>query len=197
MQVKQFCDTAEKLARDYKTKYQLGGWGQQENGYYLFDCVCLIKSILWGFNFSKGGHGGAIYESNGVPDLGANDFFEQCCYDFSNDFTKIEIGELVWMNGHIGIYIGEGYLNIKGARYVAEATSAWANKVLLSDLGTKGQRSSNGKQVGKWTQHAKCQFIEYVDYKQLYEKELLVNKDLKNQIDYLQTKIDKAINDLK
>ena len=35
MQVKQFCDTAEKLARDYKTKYQLGGWGQQENGYYL------------------------------------------------------------------------------------------------------------------------------------------------------------------
>jgi len=36
-----------------------------------------------------------------------------------------------------------------------------------------------------------------VDYKELYEKELLINKDLKAQIDQLQEKINKAMEDLK
>lgn len=36
-----------------------------------------------------------------------------------------------------------------------------------------------------------------VDYKELYEKELLINRDLKLQVENLQTKIDKALEDLK
>lgn len=153
MKVEQFCNTAEKIARELNTMYQLGGWGQQANGYYLFDCVCLIKSILWGFNFEKGRHGGAKYGNNGVPDIGANLMFDKYCYNKSTDFRNIERGELVWMDGHIGIYIGN--------RLVVEATSAWNNKVLISDLGNNGERSSNGRQVYRWTHHAKCQFIDY------------------------------------
>lgn len=257
MKKQQFIDTAKKIATDIPTRYQLGGWGQQDNGVYLFDCVCLIKSILWGFNFEKGGHGGAVYCSNGVPDVGANKMFGDYCYDKSTDFNKIEIGELVWLDGHIGIYIGN--------RLVAEATSAWDNKVLLSDIGKNGERIFNGKQVYRWTHHGKCNFIDYSDpeptykynvgdyvlvngyghttneynsgdtgyfenqigkiieikdgeypyhiedmgwfrekylepyddYKVLYEQEVLKNKDLQNQVNNLQGKIDKAIEDLK
>ena len=258
MEVKQFCNTAEDIARNYRTEYRLGGIGEHNGNLWYFDCVGLIKSILWGWcgdtNYSRGG---AVYGSNGVPDVGANKMFEDYCYDKSTDFTKIEVGELVWMAGHIGIYIGN--------RLVAEATSAWDNKVLISDIGMQGQRSSNGRQVYSWTHHGKCKFIDYStitykfkkgdivtlngwlhkskdtgsettgeyhdyvwtisdikdgeypyqlnqvgwcresylspyssnDYKQKYEKELLNSKDLKKQVDNLQGKINKAIDDLK
>lgn len=153
MKKQQFIDTARKIATDIPTRYELGGWGQQKDGKYLFDCVCLIKSILWGFNFEKGGHGGAVFCSNGVPDVGANEMFEKYCYDKSTDFTKITEGELVWMDGHIGIYVG-------GLR-VVEATAAWDNKVLISSIDYDGRRTYNYTQVYQWTHHGKCQFIDY------------------------------------
>ena len=35
-----------------------------------FDCVCLIKGILWGWDADTSKvYGGAVYESNGVPDI--------------------------------------------------------------------------------------------------------------------------------
>jgi len=38
-----------------------------------FDCVCLIKGLLWGWNGDKNAvYGGAKYASNGVPDIGAD-----------------------------------------------------------------------------------------------------------------------------
>ena len=67
-----------------------------------FDCVGLIKGVLWGWDGSKKkSHGGAKYKSNGVPDLGADNMFKQC-EDVSADFSDVEIGEAVWTNGHIG-----------------------------------------------------------------------------------------------
>ena len=62
----EFAYIAKKIAYEIPTRYYLGGWGQQIDGIYLFDCVCLIKSILWGFNFSIGGHGGAIYNFDNI-----------------------------------------------------------------------------------------------------------------------------------
>ena len=38
-----------------------------------FDCVCLIKGILWGWKGElKSYYGGAKYTANGVPDIGAD-----------------------------------------------------------------------------------------------------------------------------
>lgn len=201
MKVDQFCNTAEDIARNYKTQYKLGGIGEHDGDLWYFDCVGLIKSILWGWTGDKNYiRGGAVYCSNGVPDVGANDMFNNYCYDISTDFTKIQRGELVWLDGHVGIYIAEGeIIFVKGARQVAEATSAWANKVLLSDLGMKGQRSSNGKQIYSWTKHGKLKFIDYSmeDYEQLYKKELMKTKDLEKQVENLKSKISNAIKDLK
>ena len=259
MKLIDFLNVAKQLTEQPTRYYSVAGgkWATWDNNKWNFDCIILVKAILWEFNFDKSVlHGGAKYLSNNVPDLGANSFFEQCCHNKSNDFSKIEIGELVWLDGHIGIYAGNGN--------VIEATSAWENGVLVSKIDSKGNRTRNGKQVYKWEAHGKCDFIDYSsyykykvgdlvilngwthsssqagsettgeyhdfvwtiskiedgdyqynvnnvgwvrekyltpyasdDYKQLYEKELLINKDLQKQVDNLQTKINKAIEDLK
>ena len=73
-----------------------------------FDCVCLIKGVLWGWSGDKTKtYGGAKYVSNGVPDIGADSMIK-ACKEISTDFSKIEIGEAVWMEGHIGVYVGDG-----------------------------------------------------------------------------------------
>lgn len=155
MELKQFMETATKIACDTPTKYRGGGVGQHEGEYFLFDCVGMPKAILWGFNFDYNQYrGGAIYQSNGVPDLNADDFFNQCCYDKSSDMSNIEEGELVYMKGHIGIYANNGN--------VYEATSAGSNKVQVTNIiNGDGTRVVDGKYCGKWTHHAKCKFIDY------------------------------------
>ena len=147
-----FIDIAKRIANTIPTRYELGGWGQQDNGVYLFDCVCFIKSILWGFDFQVGGHGGAVYLANGVPDVGANRMIELCT-DISYDFNNIEIGEILWLDGHVGIYIGN--------RCVAEATAAWEDKVLISTVLNDGVRIKNNHQVYRWVKHGKLPYVKY------------------------------------
>lgn len=163
MKVDQFCNTANDIATKYRTQYKLGGIGEHNGDLWYFDCVGLIKSIIWGWcgdlNYSRGG---AVYASNGLPDVGANQLFSDYCYDKSTDFNNIQRGELVWLDGHIGIYIGN--------RKVAEATSAWDNKVLISDIGNKGQRTYNGRQVYSWTHHGKFNLLEYTTPTYKYSK---------------------------
>ena len=86
-----------------------------------FDCVCLLKSILWGWDGDKGAiYGGAKYASNGVPDVGA-DYTISICSGVSGDFSGIESGEAVWMSGHIGVYVGDGL--------AVECTPIWKDGV--------------------------------------------------------------------
>lgn len=107
-----------------------------------FDCVCMIKSLLWGFKADTSkSTGGAVYNSNGVPDTSANGMIN-LCKDLSTNFSNIEIGEAVWMNGHIGIYIGSGQ--------VVECTPAWKNKVQITNLSQR-----------KWLKHGKLPYITY------------------------------------
>lgn len=116
-----------------------------------FDCVCLIKGILWGWCADKNRvYGGASYASNGVPDLGADTMITKCS-DLSTDFSKIVPGEAVWMKGHIGVYVGDG-LSV-------ECTPKWANKVQI----TACNRSISGYNRRNWTKHGKLPYIEYVE----------------------------------
>ena len=118
-----------------------------------FDCVNLIKGILWGWCGDVNAiYGGAVYASNGVPDTNANGMFWDCCYDQSNDFSNIIPGEFVWMEGHIGVYIGDGY--------VVECTPIWNDGVQITYLGNWGG-SRDGYATRTWTSHGKCKFIDY------------------------------------
>ena len=117
-----------------------------------FDCVNLIKGILWGWNADiNKTYGGAVYGSNGVPDTNANGMFHNNCYDKTTDFSNIIPGEFVWMEGHIGVYIGDNL--------VIECTPIWKDGVQITGLGNKGGKS--GYNTRTWTQHGKSNFIEY------------------------------------
>ena len=114
-----------------------------------FDCVCLIKGVLWGWSGDKSKiYGGAKYATNGVPDVNA-DMMINLCSGVSTDFNKIEVGEAVWTNGHIGIYIGNGF--------AIECTPAWKNRVQI----TACNCSKPGYNTRKWKKHGKLPYIDY------------------------------------
>lgn len=116
---------------------------------FFFDCVCLGKSILWGWDADVNRtYGGAQYMANGVPDFFSGKV-PSLCSDNSTDFSqpdKIAIGEWLYLSGsnHIGYYVGDGN--------VIECTPAWKNGVQYTKLTARN-----------WTSHGKIQYIEYVE----------------------------------
>lgn len=120
--------------------------------YFGFDCVCLVKSILWGWEGSTTkSNGGAKYGSNGVPDVNADTMITKC-RNVSTDFNKIVPGALVWVKGHVGVYIGDGQC--------IECTTSWTSKVLqsaLKNIGAKGQFERS------WTKWGLLPYVDYSD----------------------------------
>ena len=118
-----------------------------------FDCVCLIKGLLWGWNGDASRtYGGASYAVNGVPDIGADSMIK-VCKEISTDFSKIVPGEAVWMEGHIGVYIGDGL--------AVECTHRWDDCVQITAVHNIGTKSGyNGR---KWTKHGKLPYVTYTE----------------------------------
>ena len=168
------------IAKNYKTIYGMGTWGwivtksaierkKKESSwwttsrintiskvidknYFMFDCIGLIKGILWGWNGnSKAIYGGAGYNINKVPDVNTEGMLAKCT-NVSTDFSKIEVGEYLWMNGHCGVYIGDGL--------AVECTPKWDNKVQITAVGNIGSKS--GYNTRTWTKHGKLPYITYV-----------------------------------
>ena len=167
---KEFVNKLLNIVNNYKTIYAYGTWGQVLNntiitnktkqyswwytaakqkelknlvgkGYFVFDCVGLIKGVLWGWNGSNTTNGGAKYASNGVPDTSANGMIN-LCKDISTNFSNIQMGEAVWLDGHIDIYWENGQ--------VIECSPAFKNKVQITQLSQR-----------KWLKHGKLPFITY------------------------------------
>ena len=116
-----------------------------------FDCVCLIKGVLWGWSGDTSKtYGGATYNSNGVPDTSADGMI-RFCQNVSTDFSNIVPGEAVWLSGHIGIYIGNGL--------AVECTPKWKNCVQITAVANIG--SVAGYQSRRWTKHGKLPYVEY------------------------------------
>lgn len=116
-----------------------------------FDCVNLIKGILWGWTGDKTKtHGGAAYASNGVPDVSADGMIK-LCDNVGADFTNIEVGEAVWTDGHIGVYVGDGL--------AVECTPKWDNCVQVTAVGNIGAKP--GYNTRTWKKHGKLPWVEY------------------------------------
>ena len=118
---------------------------------YGFDCVNLIKGVLWGWSGDASKtYGGAAYKSNGVPDIGADGMI-QVCKDVSTNFGTIIPGEAVWLSGHIGVYVGGGV--------VIECSPAFKNCVQETACLNIGPIAGmNGR---KWTKHGKIPYVTY------------------------------------
>lgn len=116
-----------------------------------FDCVCMIKGVLWGWNGDASKtYGGASYASGGMPDIGADTMITKCS-GVSTNFSKIVPGEAVWMKGHIGVYIGGGK--------VIECSPAFKNCVQVTACLNIGAISGmNGR---RWVKHGKLPYITY------------------------------------
>ena len=120
-----------------------------------FDCVNLIKGILWGWCGDKTkNYGGAKYASGGVPDTNANGMIK-LCKNVSTDFSSLAVGEALWIEGHIGVYIGDGL--------AVECTPNWKDGVQITAVGNIGTKS--GYKSRKWTKHGKLPYIEYTTSK--------------------------------
>ena len=157
MNNKQFIEKLKEIESQPTVYYSVAGgdWAKWNGRSWNFDCVILIKAILWGWNGNKNhAHGGANYGSNGVYDDGTEQLIARC-HNISTDFNNITPGEVLWMPGHVGVYVGEGK--------VIEATAGWEGKVLYSNVSTNGARTRNGYQIYNWQKHGKLPYIDYVE----------------------------------
>ena len=119
---------------------------------YGFDCVNLIKGILWGWNGNAAKtYGGASYAVNGVPDIGADTMITKCTGVSTTGWGDMVIGEAVWMSGYIGIYIGDGL--------AVECTPKWENKVQITAVGNIGSKS--GYNTRRWTKPGTLPYVDY------------------------------------
>lgn len=114
-----------------------------------FDCVNVIKGVLWGWNGDESKtYGGAKYAINGVPDVSADGMIAKCS-NISTDFSSVEVGEAVWCPGHIGVYIGDGL--------AVECTPLWNNCVQITACNCEKQ----GYNSRYWTKHGKLPYVIY------------------------------------
>lgn len=174
-------DKAVDIAKNYKTTYMLGPWGWPctdkmitrattqgtyaqtnkqwlssanaiKNKGFIFDCIGLIKGILWGWSGDMSRtYGGAGYATNGVPDIGADTMIAKCSEVSTTGWDKMVIGEAVWMSGHIGVYIGDGL--------AVECTPKWDCGVQITAVGNIGSKS--GYNTRRWTKHGKMPYVDY------------------------------------
>ncbi|MBR3238481.1 MAG: hypothetical protein IKF99_08605 [Oscillospiraceae bacterium] len=135
-----------------------------------FDCVCLIKGILWGWTGDKSAqYGGAVYKSNGVPDFSATAAISYCTNATAN-FAGIVPGALLWMSGHVGIYIGNGL--------AIECTPSWDDGVQITAVGNIGKVW--GYNTRTWKMWGLLPWIDYAAEEQLPAGVQLVDMDVKS-----------------
>lgn len=163
MRVNEFIKRLKEIEK-MPTLYKLGTFGNKYNGkYLLFDCSGLIKGTLWGYpNNGK-------YESNGVPDINANTLISKCTKR-STDMTMIIVGEMVHLEGHCGIYIGNGE--------VIESSPKWENGVQITKLSQR-----------KWTSHG---LLPYIMYDTDDVSEVVSNNKLENAIKVIADEVKKG-----
>lgn len=126
----------EKLPTIYKLGKFMNSYRQGKHGKYLeCDCSGLIKGTLWGYPYN--GKYGNIY-----PDVNANSIISNYCYNQSSEFSNIAKGEFVWMNGHIGVYIGNGK--------VCECSPRWENGIQITNLNARN-----------WKKHGYSKWLDY------------------------------------
>lgn len=125
----------------------------REDPIFGFDCVCLVKALLWGWKGDPAQvYGGAVYCSNNVPDLTVEGLVAVSSAA-SKDFSEVLPGELLYLPGHVGLYLGNGL--------AVECTPAWEGGVQITGVTNVG--FSGGYHARKWTGHCRLPYVEYTE----------------------------------
>lgn len=138
---------AKQYPRQYSEHYQSMLRGKI--GHYSWDCIGLIKGIIWGWDGKKNV---PYAPKDSMPDIGSNGLM-RAIGNLSTDWKKVKVGAAVFLPGHVGIYVGDGH--------VIEATPSFKNGVQITAVAELAPNSKYPKR--KWTQgHG---LIPWVDYK--------------------------------
>lgn len=180
MKASEFVSKVIDIAKNHKTLYVMGCFGSpmttankarytQNHSYnkaadrvamisaasadtFGFDCVNLIKGVLWGWCGDKNKtYGGAGYAVNGVPDIGADSMIGKCTDASASGWDKLDPGEVVWTSGHIGVYIGDGL--------AVECTPKWKNCVQITAVANIGKKT--GYNARTWKKHGHLPYVTY------------------------------------
>ena len=130
----------DRLSAQYPTHYSTsrkqGLLVLTKGNYYGVDCVGLIKSYYWG------GVGSPRYSSS--TDVDANSMHHHATVKGIINNMPETPGLCVWMEGHIGIYIG-------GGRVIEATRSSYGDGVVETALAGRG-----------WTHWLQCPAIDYI-----------------------------------
>lgn len=164
---KEYAEVLSNIAKKYQTYYAWGAFGAPANdsnksrykvpgapsGSFLFDCSGFAyKAIPWGWcgDYSRT-YGGATYKKAGFEALETNNILN-ICSDVSDNFQNIQPGEVLYMSGHVGLYIGDGR--------AVECTSNWTNGCLFSEVSNCGIDTALPYKR-TWLKHGKLPFVDY------------------------------------
>lgn len=128
---------------------------------FAFDCCGVAKGVLWGFTADPSkSYGGAVYRSNGVPDLSEAGFLS-VSEDVSIDWDTIPVGACLYTTGHMGVYLGK-------ARAL-ESTPLWKNGCQITNVrNVKSDGSTNGR---TWKCWGLLPWVDYSEVKQMTKAE--------------------------
>lgn len=138
---------SEALYKDKKKQYpQYYNWEgtaydnfASQYGKRVHDCVGLIKGYLW----SETPTSKPKYASGGYPDLSANQMRYACKVTGGISTMPDTPGVLVFMVGHVGVYIGGGYvIEARGHEYGVVKTALKSRP---------------------WRWWGKCPYLDYAD----------------------------------
>lgn len=169
-----------------------------ESDRFGFDCIGLIKAIAgnWCASLTLNYGGTQVNkEANGIsygpahmPDYSADGLFNantKYMLGISKDFSKIKPGAVLHMDGHVGVYLGDGK--------VIECSPKWANGVQISNLGNVGNKTGNYR---IWIDYGYLPFVNYAEEQKPAEQAPDSNSALKNKISEVKTEINKLVSDL-
>ena len=178
---REYVEKLVSVSRYYQTYYAWGAFGAPASyknkvrykvpdslptNTFLFDFSGFAyKAIPWGWcGDETKTYGGATYKE--IPELETNNILS-ICTNVSSDFSQIAEGEVLYMKGHVGYYIGDG-LALECTTYKN------VNRVIISNV-TNVCKINGHPYPRKWLKHGKMPFLRYPEVKPV-EKEYTTAK---------------------
>lgn len=134
----------------YKNKYPFNLCYINTDGRTSADCVNLVKAILNGYDVKNNKIGYYQRDLSNTGDCTEAELLTQCT-DVSSDFKTLGNKPLIlYMKGHIGVYLGK---TIQGKYNAIECTKSFGGGVVYSWVDSDGTRRKElgGVKNGKWT----------------------------------------------
>ena len=124
--------------------------------YSICSCINLHKALFNGRDIYYYEPDFYQEDLDNTGDIDASDMINLCT-DISTDFNKLKKGEprIIYLQGHIGAYLGKNITTPEGLCNVVETTTDFGDKIAFSWVDPDGKRREvkNGKLHGKWTKH--------------------------------------------